>query len=150
MSDKQEFPQTMRLTRVVYILIKQFNEILVMECETFLSMFVKILEPENSLWQRVLSMEIFRGVCGDPVLLRSIYSWYDKRGSGTHVFRDMISGFGKLAAEKPHVVGATQGGRESLDYGPGGGGGQQGHYQHYAVAGEPGLSVTSSTIRIQW
>ncbi|KAI9311026.1 hypothetical protein BX666DRAFT_2000010 [Dichotomocladium elegans] len=28
-SEKNEFPQTMRLTRVVYILIKQFSEILV-------------------------------------------------------------------------------------------------------------------------
>jgi hypothetical protein len=28
-SEKHEFPQTMRLTRVVYILIKQFSEILV-------------------------------------------------------------------------------------------------------------------------
>ncbi|RUS25364.1 guanine nucleotide exchange factor in Golgi transport N-terminal-domain-containing protein, partial [Jimgerdemannia flammicorona] len=139
MSDKHDFPQTMRLTRVVYILIKQFNEILVMECEIFLSMFVKILEPENPLWQRVLSMEIFRGVCGDPLLLRSIFAWYDRQDRSTNVFRDMISAFGKLAAERPQLVGATQGGRESLDYGTGGPGGTQGYYQHYAGAGEPGL-----------
>ncbi|RUP49611.1 guanine nucleotide exchange factor in Golgi transport N-terminal-domain-containing protein, partial [Jimgerdemannia flammicorona] len=149
MSDKHDFPQTMRLTRVVYILIKQFNEILVMECEIFLSMFVKILEPENPLWQRVLSMEIFRGVCGDPLLLRSIFAWYDRQDRSTNVFRDMISAFGKLAAERPQLVGATQGGRESLDYGTGGPGGTQGYYQHYAGAGEPGLSVNASTMKIQ-
>ncbi|CAB4429829.1 unnamed protein product [Rhizophagus irregularis] len=59
-SDKFDFPTIMRLMRLVHILLKQFNEILVMECEIFLNMFIKILEPDNPLWQRVISMEIFR------------------------------------------------------------------------------------------
>ncbi|CAG8622872.1 14264_t:CDS:2, partial [Ambispora leptoticha] len=107
-SDKHDFPQTMRLMRVVYILIKQFSEILVTECEIFLAMFIKILEPENPLWQRVIAMEIFRGVCGgDGVFLRSIYRWYDRQDNSTNVFRDMINVFGRLAAEKPQVVGVS-------------------------------------------
>ncbi|CAO3586280.1 unnamed protein product [Absidia cylindrospora] len=118
-SEKHEFPQTMRFTRVVYILIKQFSEILVTECEIFLSMFVKILEPENPLWQRVLAMEIFRGVCGNPMLMCSIYDWYDCQANSTNVFRDMITAFGRLATERPQLLGATQGGRDSIDYSQG-------------------------------
>ncbi|ORX54448.1 hypothetical protein DM01DRAFT_1035596 [Hesseltinella vesiculosa] len=117
-SEKHEFPQTVRLTRVVYILIKQFSQLLVTECEVFLSMFVKILEPENPLWQRVLAMEIFRGVCGNPRLLRDIFDWYDAaESSSTHIFHDMITAFGRLATERPQLLGATQGGRDSIDFG---------------------------------
>ncbi|CEP19238.1 hypothetical protein [Parasitella parasitica] len=161
-SEKNEFPQTMRLTRVVSILIKKFNEVLVMECEIFLSMFVKILEPENPLWLRVLAMEIFRGVCSDSQLTKSIYKWYDgQNNSSTNVFRDMITGFGRLATEKPQLIGANQGGRDSLDYsggaGSGGGGGGSGSgASHYAAQSsfpsnglENSLSTSNSTMRIQ-
>ncbi|KAI8636873.1 hypothetical protein BD408DRAFT_396694 [Parasitella parasitica] len=161
-SEKSEFPQTMRLTRVVSILIKKFNEVLIMECEIFLSMFVKILEPENPLWLRVLTMEIFRGVCSDAHLTSSIYKWYDgQNNSSTNVFRDMITGFGRLATEKPQSIGANQGGRDSLDYsggaGGGGGGGGSGsgatHYStqsSFASSGlDNSLSSSNSTMRIQ-
>lgn len=158
-SEKSEFPQTMRLTRVVSILIKKFNEILVMECEIFLSMFVKILEPENPLWLRVLAMEIFKGVCSDAQLTSSIYKWYDgQNNSSTNVFRDMITGFGRLATEKPQSIGAGQGGRDSFDYSGANGGGGSGttgyhlsaHANQSSSSGvESGLSTASSTMRIQ-
>ncbi|CAM0141230.1 unnamed protein product [Umbelopsis sp. WA50703] len=146
-SDKHDFPQTMRLTRVIYILVKQFNNILIMETEIFLSMFVKVLEPDHPLWQRVLAMEIFRGVCSDPVLIRSIYSWYDRQESSTDIFQDMITSFGRLAAEKPQALGVNQGSRDSLDS-------SQGSYMLHSssqglTTAEPGLSSSTSTMRIQ-
>ncbi|KAI9495186.1 hypothetical protein BDB00DRAFT_256465 [Zychaea mexicana] len=152
-SEKHEFPQTMRVTRVVYILIKQFSEILVTECEIFLSMFVKILEPENPHWQRVLAIEIFRGVCGDSLLLCSIYKWYDHQGSSTNVFRDMITAFGRLATERPQLIGATQGGRDSIDHSSG----TSSYTLHGSSsttftaneANSPCLSAAGSTMRIQ-
>ncbi|RHZ78300.1 hypothetical protein Glove_166g199 [Diversispora epigaea] len=122
-SEKSDFPTTMRLMRVVYILFRQFNDILVMECEIFLTMFIKNLEPDTPLWQRVISMEIFRGICADASLLRSIYHLYDKQGQSTHIFQDMVNGFKKLATEKPQalgvgshsLVGHLHQGRESMD-----------------------------------
>ncbi|KAL0093822.1 hypothetical protein F4703DRAFT_1831802 [Phycomyces blakesleeanus] len=151
-SEKHEFPQTMRLSRVVDILIRQFNEILMTECEIFLSMFVKVLEPENPLWQRVLAMEIFRGVCSDSALLCSIYKWYDRQAGSTDAFRDMITGFGRLATEKPQLIGATQGGRESIEYGSG----AASHIHHMTHPNPPtsdnsgpGLSASGSSMRIQ-
>jgi hypothetical protein len=111
-------------------------------------MFIKILEPEHPLWQRVLLMEIFRGVCGDSTLLRSIYRWYDRAEHSTNVFQDMINAFGKLAAERPQALGvgvnSTIGhvhqSRESLDIsGIGGMGGDVG-----------GLSIANSTMKVQW
>ncbi|KAF9358527.1 hypothetical protein BGX26_001534 [Mortierella sp. AD094] len=145
-SDKQDFPQTMRLMRVVYILIKQFHEILSIECEIFLSMLIKLLEPEgNILWQRVLAMEIFRGICGDNALMRRIYKAYDQQGTSTDIFGDMIISLGRLSTEKPLLIGAgsfVQDNNENIrpsnvnEREPGDGG-----------AG--GLSITTSTMRIQ-
>ncbi|KAF9950982.1 hypothetical protein BGZ70_001157 [Mortierella alpina] len=145
-SDKHDFPQTMRLMRVVYILIKQFHEILAIECEIFLSMLIKLLEPENSiLWQRVLAMEIFRGICGDNALMRRIYRAYDQQGTSTDIFGDMIIAIGRLSTEKPLLIGAgtlvqdssdaprqpSVGERDGLDSNVG------------------GLSIAASTMRIQ-
>ncbi|CEG64314.1 hypothetical protein RMATCC62417_01309 [Rhizopus microsporus] len=149
-SEKSEFSQTMRLTRVVNILIKQFSQILIMECEVFLSMFVKILEPENPLWLRVLAMEVFKGVCSDAALTRSIYSWYDRPASSTNVFQGMITNFGRIATEKPQTIGANQTGRDSIDAGSGHAGYATYVSQNTSTSATPeGLSAMSSTMRIQ-
>lgn len=149
-SEKNDFPQTMRLTRVVSILVKQFSDILVMECEIFLSMLVKILEPENPLWLRVLTMEIFKTVCADSNLTRSIYKWYDGQNSSTNVFRDMITGFGRLATEKPQTIGANQGGRDSNDYNSGSGSNYPSHTHQSNSSTSESLNASNSTMRIQW
>ncbi|CAB4394110.1 unnamed protein product [Rhizophagus irregularis] len=150
-SDKFDFPTIMRLMRLVHILLKQFNEILVMECEIFLNMFIKILEPDNPLWQRVISMEIFRGICDDQALLRSIYRLYDKQGHSTNVFREMVNAFGKLAAEKPQLLGVgshslighLHQGRESLELS-----GMAGVIGGSGQTDVPGLTASNSMMKI--
>ncbi|KAF9304722.1 hypothetical protein BGZ74_000788 [Mortierella antarctica] len=144
-SDKHDFPQTMRLMRVVYILIKQFHEILAIECEIFLSMLIKLLEPEgNILWQRVLAMEIFRGICGDNALMRRIYKSYDQQGTSTDIFGDLIIAIGRLSTEKPLLIGAGSFIQDSSEVT------KQSHVNEREVTeGAGGLSVTSSTMRIQ-
>ncbi|KAG0336922.1 hypothetical protein BG000_006015 [Podila horticola] len=144
-SDKHDFPQTMRLMRVVYILIKQFHEILAIECEIFLSMLIKLLEPEgNILWQRVLAMEIFRGICGDNALMRRIYKSYDQQGTSTDIFGDLIIAIGRLSTEKPLLIGAGSFIQDSSEIT------KQSHVnEREATEGVGGLSVTSSTMRIQ-
>ncbi|CAG8510749.1 17383_t:CDS:10, partial [Dentiscutata heterogama] len=144
-ADKSDFPTTMRLMRIVRILLKQFSDILVTECEIFLALFVKILEPDNIYWQRVISMEIFRGICSDSALLRSIYRWYDGQGQSANVFRDMINAFGKLAAEKPQLIGHLHQGRESMDMSGMAGVVMGGVGQ----VDSPGLSIANSVMKIQ-
>ncbi|KAF9434872.1 hypothetical protein BGZ76_007272, partial [Entomortierella beljakovae] len=145
-SDKQDFPQTMRLMRVVYILIKQFHEILSVECEIFLSMLIKLLEPEgNILWQRVLAMEIFRGICGDNALMRRIYKSYDQQRAGTDIFGGMIIAIGRLSTEKPLLIGAggfIQDGSETTRP-------SAANEREPGDGGVGGLSIAASTMRIQ-
>ena len=99
------FPLTLRLTRVVFLLLKQFSDLLTLESEVFLTMFVRIIAPSNShsdstmmegghpagvgngtspLWMRVLALEIFRGLCGDFGLMRKFYKRYDRVAMGSN------------------------------------------------------------------
>ncbi|BGP03886.1 Endocytosis and vacuole integrity protein [Rhodotorula toruloides] len=89
------FPLTLRLTRVVFLLLKQFSDLLTLESEVFLTIFVRVIGPgdrgegegghpagpaagQNSpLWMRVLALEIFRGLCSDFGLMMKVYQRYD-------------------------------------------------------------------------
>ncbi|GAA5930374.1 hypothetical protein JCM10213_001074 [Rhodosporidiobolus nylandii] len=129
------FPLTLRLTRVVFLLLKQFSDLLTLESEVFLTMFVRILGPaergadgegghptgvagqSSPLWMRVLALEIFRGLCGDFGLMMRFYARYDaaaaeegggaggKKAGGSTVFSDLMTAFNRLATEKPSALG---------------------------------------------
>ncbi|GAA6010582.1 hypothetical protein JCM10207_007749 [Rhodosporidiobolus poonsookiae] len=127
------FPLTLRLTRVVFLLLKHFSDLLTLESEVFLTMFVRVIGPgdkgegegghpagptggQNSpLWMRVLALEIFRGLCGDFTLMMRFYARYDavsKDGTnspsakgGSTVFSDLMTAFNRLATEKPTALG---------------------------------------------
>lgn len=110
-------------------------------------MLIKLLEPEgNTLWQRVLAMEIFRGICGDNALMRRIYKAYDQQGTSTDVFSDMIIAIGRLSTEKPQLIGAGTFVQDSVDIArvPGA------NDRDTGDGGVGGLSIVSSTMRIQW
>lgn len=77
LSERPLFPLTLRSTRVVFLLLKQFSSQLDTESEVFMMLLIKIIggaasgeidqHQESSgfaprpLWVRVLSMEIMRG-----------------------------------------------------------------------------------------
>ncbi|GAA6056217.1 hypothetical protein JCM3770_002092 [Rhodotorula araucariae] len=88
------FPLTLRLTRVVFLLLKQFSDLLTLESEVFLTMFVRVIAPgdrgegegghptgatgqHSPLWMRVLALEIFRGLCADFPLMIKFFRRYD-------------------------------------------------------------------------
>lgn len=118
---------TLRLTRVVFLLLKQFSDLLTLEAEVFLTMFVRVIGPgdkgegegghpsgpaagNSPLWMRVLALEIFRGLCGDFALMTKFYQRYDATkkidGGGSSVFSDLMTAFNRLATEKPSVLGS--------------------------------------------
>lgn len=71
MSDKPHFPLTLRSTRVVFILLKQFSIEFKTETEVFLALLIRVIGSDSDsasgnglvrpLWMRVLAMEIIRG-----------------------------------------------------------------------------------------
>ncbi|ORX44495.1 hypothetical protein BCR36DRAFT_359600 [Piromyces finnis] len=106
LSDKNEFNQTIRLIRVVELIIKQFTDLLKTECEIFLTKFLKILEPDQYVvWQRVLIMEVFIDFVNDKELIRIIFQQYDMSENFSDVFQNMIYAFSRLiVSEKPSLI----------------------------------------------
>ncbi|KAL1697768.1 guanine nucleotide exchange factor in Golgi transport N-terminal-domain-containing protein [Schizophyllum commune] len=84
LSDRPQFALTLRCTRVVFLLLKQFHAELQTEAEVFLVMLIKIItedtesepaeHPPRPHWMRVM-----RGLCSDAELVRGIYDRYDAR-----------------------------------------------------------------------
>lgn len=106
LSDRLNFPTTVRITRVLYILLRRHLSILSGECEVALSLLTHILDPEASApWKRALCMEVFRGICAEPSLIRKIYAEYDAKEGKKPVIRDLMGALTRLAAEKPGVIG---------------------------------------------
>lgn len=92
--DKPYFPISMRLLRVVSILIQKYHRLLVTECEIFLSLIVKFLDPDKPAWQRSLALEVIHKMTVQPELLVSFCQCYDLKDHATNIFQDIINSLG--------------------------------------------------------
>ncbi|KAH9940033.1 uncharacterized protein BXZ73DRAFT_43028 [Epithele typhae] len=123
LSDRPNFPLTLRSTRVVFILLKQFSVELLTEAEVFLMLLIRIISSESGdsdpadsspghtvrpLWMRVLAMEIMRGLCSDAELMRDVWERYDSEEGGSKVFTQLITALKRLVTERPAVLGVGQ------------------------------------------
>src|SRR5688572_2445258 len=64
--DKPFYPISVRLLRIVDILINKYYLLLVTECEIFLSLLVKFLDPDKPTWQRCLALEVLHKLIASP------------------------------------------------------------------------------------
>ncbi|KAI1793675.1 hypothetical protein LXA43DRAFT_971708 [Ganoderma leucocontextum] len=123
LSDRPNFPLTLRSTRVVFLLLKQFSLELKTESEVFLILLIRIVGAETSdadpsdaaqghtirpLWMRVLAMEIMRGLCSDAELIRNVWDRYDAEEGGSKVFTSLITALKRLVTERPALLGIGQ------------------------------------------
>ncbi|TCD65014.1 hypothetical protein EIP91_003335 [Steccherinum ochraceum] len=123
LSDRPNFPLTLRATRVVFLLLKQFSLELKTEAEVFLMLLIKIvgsdsdagtpaqstdsihLQANRPQWMRVLAMEIMRGLCNDAELIRNVWDRYDAEEGGSKVFNSLVAALKRLLTEKPALLG---------------------------------------------
>lgn len=105
LSERSAFPLTLRGTRVVFLLLKQFSGELATEAEVFLTLLIKLVSSETDAgetrpgWMKILAMEIMRGcvspisfsplarlsvvpphtcrLCSDAEFMRSVWQRYD-------------------------------------------------------------------------
>lgn len=89
--DKPLYPVAVRLLRIVSVLIEKFYTLLVTECEIFLSLLVKFLEPDKPQWQRALALEVLHTLTIQPALLRSFCLFYDMQEHSTRIFHEMVN-----------------------------------------------------------
>ncbi|XP_067205891.1 protein MON2 homolog isoform X2 [Linepithema humile] len=92
--DKPYFPISMRLLRVVSILIQKYHSLLVTECEIFLSLIVKFLDPDKPTWQRALALEVLHKMTVQADLLTNFCECYDLKPHATNIFQDIVNSLG--------------------------------------------------------
>ncbi|KAG5719178.1 MON2 like protein [Termitomyces sp. T112] len=119
LSDRPIFPLTLRCTRVVFLLLKQFSLELTTESEVFLTLLIRIFSDDSDglsdyghgshyvrpLWMKVLAVEIMRGLCSDAELMRNVWDRYDAQESGAKVFASLVTALKRLITEKPAILG---------------------------------------------
>ncbi|KFZ09242.1 hypothetical protein V502_08860 [Pseudogymnoascus sp. VKM F-4520 (FW-2644)] len=159
MSEKLTFPTTVRVTRILYTLLRRHLRILVPESEMAVGLLTHMLDHDSTLWRRSLCMEVFRGIFADATLTRDIFSLYDAQPGKKNILGDLMAAFVRLSSEKPAVIGlgsqstvpsANLSSNESNDQAmleatgiPGIIGGPTGPYENTA-----GISVQWSSMRV--
>ncbi|KAI9502438.1 guanine nucleotide exchange factor in Golgi transport N-terminal-domain-containing protein, partial [Coemansia spiralis] len=122
-AEKALFTLVVRCIRIVWLFIRDLHQDMQPECEIFLSVLTRLVDPGGSgnifgsglpLFYRVLAMEVVRNILRDANLLHQLYLQYDGQlgassdGSSEdreacHVVRDMVTAIGKVASEKPDI-----------------------------------------------
>lgn len=93
-----DFPTIIRLVRTIAAFIKNFNDLMVTECEVFLSRLVRILDPHNPLWIQTISLEVFKQLCENTTVLKSFYQYYDQahEHKSAKIFSSIIAALGQF------------------------------------------------------
>lgn len=83
--DKPFYPISVRLLRIVDILINKYYTLLVTECEIFLSLLVRFLDPDKPTWQRCLALEVLHKLIASPPHLSKFCRSYDLKPHATNI-----------------------------------------------------------------
>lgn len=105
MSDKSSFALTVRVMRLLLLILNRMLFALAAECEEALGLLIAMLDPTTSLWKRALALEVFRGIHTNPTLVRSMYGHFDEQSGRRNIICDHFSSLVRLAAEKPAAIG---------------------------------------------
>ncbi|KAJ5665974.1 uncharacterized protein N7477_008422 [Penicillium maclennaniae] len=108
LSERHSFSQTVRIARILLVLLKRHMSLLPAECEMAFGLLTHLLEPDgNAPWKRVLCMEVFRGIYAEAGVVRQIYTLYDGDERRKNVLRDHMAALVRLASEKPSLIGVS-------------------------------------------
>ena len=108
LSERYSFAQSVRVARILLVLLKRHMSLLTAECEMALSLITHLVEPDGTApWKRLLCMEIFRGLYSEPGVVRLIYTLYDGEEGRKNILRDHMAALVRLASEKPALIGVS-------------------------------------------
>ncbi|TMS38446.1 hypothetical protein L596_005171 [Steinernema carpocapsae] len=90
--DRPFFPIAMRLLRIIVVLLTNYYQLLVTECEIFLTLLLKFLESDKLLWQRAIALEVLHRIVSQAELLAWFCENYDMNHSSAKVVQNVMSG----------------------------------------------------------
>ncbi|KAL1888762.1 Endocytosis and vacuole integrity protein [Ceratocystis pirilliformis] len=102
---KPNFATSVRLTRILYTLIRRHLSLLPSESGQALDILTHMLDQDTAVWKRALCMEVFRGIFSEPALIRRIFMLYDSQEGEKDVLKTLTATFVRLSTEKPSVIG---------------------------------------------
>ncbi|KAH9907294.1 hypothetical protein F4778DRAFT_530002 [Xylariomycetidae sp. FL2044] len=105
LTGKPNFATSVRLTRILYTLLRKHLGILPTEGGQALDTLTHLLDQDAAVWKRALCMEVFRGIFSEPGLLRRIFSLYDAKEGEKDILKSLTSTFVRVSTEKPTVIG---------------------------------------------
>ncbi|KAH8808591.1 endosomal peripheral membrane protein-like protein [Xylogone sp. PMI_703] len=105
LSEKLTFAVTVRITRILYILLKRHLSIIVSQGEMAFGLLTHMLDQDTALWKRSLCMEVLRGIFSEAALIRRVFAAYDAQEERRSILRDLVAAFVKISSEKPAVIG---------------------------------------------
>lgn len=106
LSERHNFAQTVRVSRILLVCLKRYMSLLTAESEMALGLLTHLLEPDGTApWKRILCMELFRALYAEPGLVRLIYSLYDGKEKRKDILKDHMASLVRLASEKPSLIG---------------------------------------------
>jgi len=78
-SNSKDFLISVRVSRIMLLLIRTQISILEIETEVMLSLLIHVISKDSNVpyWKKILSLEIFNGVMSDFELVKYIFSCYD-------------------------------------------------------------------------
>ena len=80
-----------RLIRIVFVLIKNYFELLITETEIFLSLLTKFLDADRPLWQKALAIEVFHKISVETKIIQLLVVNYDMKLHPEKIF-SLITG----------------------------------------------------------
>lgn len=108
LSERHDFALTVRVCRILLVLLKRHISLLTAECEMALGLLTHLLEPDGtSPWKRILCMEVFRGLYAEPGLVRLIFSLYDGKDGRKGILKEHMAALVRLSSEKPSLIGVS-------------------------------------------
>ena len=81
-----------RLSRIVFVLLKNYFELLVTESEIFLSLLTKFLDIDRPLWQKALAIELFHKISIEIRLIELLIINYDMKQQPEKIFSLITNG----------------------------------------------------------
>ena len=72
------FPPVVRTLRTMTRVVLEFSDVLVAECEVFLSRLIRLLRVDNPLWIHAAVLEVFGELFSHDALISHIFCTYDR------------------------------------------------------------------------
>ena len=90
-SDKPFYPISIRLLRILGVLLQKFHALLMTESEIFLNILTKFLDSDQPVWQKTVALEVIHKVISHPNLIKSFCTSYDMKPCSSKILRDLVS-----------------------------------------------------------